>query len=200
MKKIFSPGAVCGAIIICLLLFASSCKKSSIGNNNGNGNGDYYVKFKANGTQKEYKSEALCEMLKLNSDGLYSAVLQGYKDYTQGAKDELGIILFSHDPFTTTLYADPMKAVKSDGSKVASIIINFNDPDGNGYLTMGPLSDENGTVPISGVVADAKLAITGLTNDYIKGTFSGTTYKSTDATFTITVLITDGEFYLPRTK
>jgi hypothetical protein len=184
------------------MMAITGCKKTNDANNNNPGSGtDYFLKFKADGTQKEFKSSALIQLLKKNNDGLYSAVLEGYKDYAgQGTKDELGMIILSDDPIVQgSSYQDPQKCVNVNGDTLTKLIMNFNDPSNNGYLSMGTLADKNGVITLfPNVVADAKLTISELTSDYAKGTFSSTVYLSTDATLTTKINITDGEFYLKR--
>ena len=195
---------VIAAIVLSSMMAITGCKKSNDANNNNPGSGtDYFLKFKADGTQKEFKSEPLIQILKKNNDGLYSAVLQGYKDFVgQGTKDELGMIILSNDPVVQgSSYQDPEKCVDISGDTLTKLIMNFNDPTNNGYLSMGPLADKNGVIILfPNVVADAKLLISELTSDYAKGTFSATVYLSTDATLTTKVKITDGQFYLKRVQ
>jgi len=200
MNKILSFSKALFVITIGFMITIAGCKKSN-DTNNGSGSGDdYYLKFKADGTQKEFKSQALITLL-AKKDGLYSAVLQGYKDFEgQGTKDELGMIVMTNDEIVQgNTFQDPQKATDKDGMPIPKLIMNFNDPSSNGYLSMGTLSDENGTVVLfPDVVADAKLTISELTSGYAKGTFSGTVYLSTDANLKTKVKITEGEFYLKR--
>ncbi|MBS1597617.1 MAG: hypothetical protein JST75_05295 [Bacteroidetes bacterium] len=189
-----------GAIIFSLVLAITGCKKTNDANNNGSGSGDYYLRFKADGQQKEYKSEALIQILK-KTDGLYSAVLQGYLDFAgQGTKDEFGIIVQDSNPIMQgSSFADPQKCINEEGDTLTKLIMNYNDPSKNGYLSMGFMADKNGVNPLfPSVVADAKLTISELTSDHAKGTFSATVYLSTDVTLTANVKITSGEFYLKR--
>lgn len=189
--------------ILSLSIFFAGCKKSNDANNGNNGNaGDYYLKFKADGDQKEFKSEPLIQLLPLK-DGLYSAVLQGYADFVgQGTKDELGMIVLSNDPIVQgSSFQDPQKCVNKDGDTLTKLITNFNDINNKGYLSMGTLVDKNGVNTLfPSVIADAKLNISELNSDFAKGTFSATVYLSTDATLTQKVKITDGEFYLKRVQ
>jgi len=179
------------------LLVATSCKKTNDGNNNGAGD-NYYIKFKANGEQKEYKSEADITLLP-KKDGVYPCLLQGYKDFSMGARDEIGLFVFSNDAIVSgSFFHDPLKAVKTNGDTLTQLTFNYNDPAKVGYLSMGTLVYANGTSGFPWVVADAQLTITELTATYAKGTFSGTTYKSSDPTITEKQLITGGEFYLKR--
>jgi hypothetical protein len=200
MNKIFSISKTLLVIGLTSMMLITGCKKSNDADPGSGSGDDYYLKFKADGTQKEFKSQALIA-LQAKKDNLYSAVLQGYKDFEgQGAKDELGMIVMSnHEIVQGSSFQDPQKSTDKDGMPIPKLIMNFNDPSNNGYLSMGTLADENGTVLLfPEVVADAKLTISELTSKYAKGTFSGTVYLSTDANLKTKIKITEGEFYLKR--
>jgi hypothetical protein len=176
----------------------SNCKKSGGSGNNGGGNGSgYYMKFNLSGKAVEYDSEPIAELNKLNSDGLYSAVLLAYQNVNAGLKDAVTITLFSSTTISANVtYDDPKKATETNGSQVPATTVFWSDSAGTGYLTAGEFSDANGNMIISGMTANAKLTITELTNTYLKGTFSGTVYNSGD--LSVSDAITDGEFYLQR--
>jgi hypothetical protein len=177
----------------------SQCKKSSSSNGGSGNSGGYYLKFNLNGAPVDYESEAAAELNKVNSDGLYSAVLEAYKDFTIGSvTNEITITLFSANPIAATTYEDPHKADETNGSQVPQAEVFWEDSTATGYLTAGALADSNGNIPIAGMVANAQVTITELTSNDLKGTFSGTLYNSTN--FTIVESITDGEFYLKRTQ
>ncbi|HWB93579.1 MAG TPA: hypothetical protein VG605_17080, partial [Puia sp.] len=74
--------------------------------------------------------------------------------------------------------------------------IFYYDSTAAGFLTMGAFADANGNVALPGVVANARLTISEMTSSYMKGTFSGTVYKSSSLIQYYS--ITEGEFYLKR--
>jgi hypothetical protein len=180
-------------------LTLAQCKKSG-GVNGGSGNGSgYYMKFNLNGKAVAYTSEPIAELNKINSDGLYSAVLLAYQDVNAGTKNEVTITVFSSTAIAANVaYDDPQKATETNGSQVPESTVFWEDSTGTGYLTAGEFSDANGNMLIGGLVANARLTITELTSSYLKGTFSGTVYNSGDlSTYDA---ITDGQFYLKRTQ
>jgi hypothetical protein len=199
MNRSFSIRLASFSALALLLFTFSMCKKTN-SNGGGSGNsGGYYLKFNLNGTAVDYESSAAAELNKLNSDGLYSAVLEAYKDFTIGSTtNEITITLFSANPITTTTYEDPHKADETNGSQVPQAEVFWEDSTATGYLTAGALADSNGNIPIAGMVANAQVTITELTSTDLKGTFSGTLYNSTN--FTVVEAITNGEFYLKRTQ
>ena len=183
-------------IAVILPFFFSNCKKSS-GPGNGSGGSGYYMKFKMGGSSVEYDSQAFAEIAHLTSNNLYSCVMAAYKDVNAGLKNAVTVTIFSASPIAANVgYNDPLKAQGSSGP-VPETTIFWYDATGTGYLTAGSLSDNTGNTPLAGVVANAKLTITELTSTYIKGTFSGTAYRSD---FTTSEAITEGEFYLKRTQ
>jgi hypothetical protein len=180
-----------------LSIFFFNCKKSSSGPGNGSGSG-YYMRCKLNGASVEYNSQAFAGISHLTSDNLYTCVMGAYKDVNAGAKNAFTITIFSANPIAAGVgYNDPLKAQGGSGNTIPQTTIFWYDATGAGYLTAGALSDNTGSTPISGVVANAQLTITELTSTYLKGTFSGTAYRSD---FASSEAITDGEFYLRRSQ
>ena len=179
-------------------LILSDCKKSGGSSGSGNGSG-YYLKFNLNGKAVEYDSEPIAELNKINSYGLYSAVLLAYQNVSAGTKNEMTITVFSSTAIAAnTPYEDPQKATETNGSQVPEATLFWSDSTGTGYISAGEFADANGNILISGMVANAKLTITELTSSDLKGTFSGTVYNS--GNLAVSDVITNGEFYLKRTQ
>lgn len=166
---------------------------------------EYYISFKANGVQKRYTGQALGSFGYSSQDVLYNGVLQGYSGTVSSDKEHIGIILFDNGAIAAgTTYQDPQKAINNSGAEVPRVLINYLDVDGNGYISMGPMVNKNGQInPFPGsdnIVADAKVSISKLTSSVVEGTFSGTTYLSTDATFKTKIVLTEGKFILKAYK
>jgi len=195
MKKSSFHSILYFAAILSILF--SNCKKSSSDPGNGNGSG-YYMRCKLSGASVEYTSQAFASISHLTSDNLYTCVMGAYKDVNAGAKNAFTVTIFSVNPIAANVgYNDPLKAQGSSGNTVPQTTIFWYDATGAGYLTVGSLSDNSGNTSISGVVANAHLTITELTSTYLKGTFSGTVYRSDLSTSEV---VTDGEFYLKRSQ
>jgi hypothetical protein len=187
------------ASLTLIVITLSNCKKSGSGNNGGGNGSGYYMKFNLNGKAVEYDSQPIAELNTVNSDGLYSAVLLAYQNVNAGSKNAVTITVFSSTAIAANVaYDDPKKATETNGSQAPATTVFWEDSTGTGYLTAGEFSDANGNMLIGGIVANAKLTITELTNAYLKGTFSGTVYNSGD--LSVSDAITDGEFYLRRTQ
>jgi len=156
------------------------------------------MRFKLNGVQVEYTSQPFAGLSQVKNDSVYTAALVAYKDVNAGAKNAITITVFTKGPLATGIgYNDPLKTRKANGDLLPQTVIFWYDSTATGYLTAGTLSDASGNVPLPGVVANAKLTITGLTSAYVKGTFSGTVYRSD---FARSASITDGEFNLRRSQ
>lgn len=198
MKKLlFRQLLLC--FFIAAVMLAGGCGKGGNGNDDGT-NPEYYISFKADGVQKKYTNQAIASLGHSDQDGLYNGVLQGYAATVGSDKAHVGIIIFSNSAVAAKIYQDPDKATNANGDEVPQVLINYIDEAGNGYITMGPTVDKNGKInsfPGSeNVVADAKVTITKRTNTYLEGSFSGTAFLSTDATFKTKVVITEGKFIL----
>lgn len=197
-KSFFFPALRAIAVLYCLFL-VHACKKSNADNSGNNQNSEYYLRFKANGVKKEYTSQPAAIFTKVTSDGVYGGLFDAYKDYTAGVQDVVSIIIFSSNPVVANIsYHDPLKTIKTDQTAVPQILLTYTDEHKNTFQSMGPIGDENGNTIFAGVVADAQVTITELTSTYIKGTFSGSTYLSTDISLQQKQAITEGEFYLKR--
>lgn len=187
------------AAVFLVLAVVPGCKKSG-GSGGGNGagsNGSYYMKFKLNGVPVEYDSQPFAGFSYSKPDSLYTCVIAAYKDINAGLKNAVTITLFSNTAIAAGSYNDPTKATRAgNGEIVARNTIFYYDSTATGFLTMGMFVDKNGNIGLPGVVANAELTISEITSSYIKGTFSGTVYKS--STLTQTYSISDGEFYLKR--
>jgi hypothetical protein len=182
------------------LCAGSGCKKSTSPGGGGGGTGSgYYMKFKLDGVQTEYDSEPIAGINYNSGEGLYSLVIAAYKDVYAGAKNEITIIGYSNTNFAINVaYNDPAKAIEKNGAPLPEMTVFYNDSSANGFLTAGEFADAAGNMLIPGMVANAKLTITELATSYIKGNFSGSTYKGSD--FSKIHAITEGTFYLKRTQ
>jgi hypothetical protein len=197
MKRITLRTGASGLALILVLLALPYCKKSgSSGNNNASG---YYLKFKLNGTQLEFDSQPIAGISYSKTDSLYTCVIAAYKDVNAGLKNAITVTIFSNSAITAgSSYNDPAKARRANGGITPQNTLFYYDSTANAFLTMGLFASSNGSVSLPGVVANAHLTITELTASYLKGTFSGTVYRS--GSLTQNYSITAGECYLRRTQ
>ncbi len=184
-----------------ILLLASGtvftgCKKDS-GEGKGDGDPEYYLRFKVDGSPVEYKSGLGTQVLPVSNKALYSCVLHGYGKFPEEAdRNHLGIIIWDEVPIISTTYRNNQSAENSEGAKVPQVLMTFLNSDKTSYLSQGvppvPIP------PLDNIISDVQVTITELADSRISGSFSGTLYKTTDGTFTSTVSITEGKFRLKR--
>ncbi len=183
-------------LLLALVLVAGGCKKDN-GNDEGEGDTEYYMRFKVNGSQVEYKSNLVAQVFPVSNKALYSCVLQGFEKFPEeGDKNHLGIIIWDEIPITNNTYRNDENTENSDGNEVPQVVVTYLDSDKTGYLSHGvpPVP----VPPLDNIISDVQIAITELTASRITGTFSGTLYKTTDGTFSSTIVVTEGKFRLKR--
>ncbi len=196
MKKVPKNKFNYGVIFVCIVFFAS-CKKDAIA---PPAPPDYFISFKADGVQKEFKREPVAFTTLPDTSGIYTSLFAAYESTVGTGNVHISLLLLSRNaPTIPAIYQDPLKATTTGGNKLPQILITYLDSLGSsGYQTLGTISDVIGT-PTSlfpNLYADAKVTITEATNIYFKGTFSGTPFKP-DLTGRKKI-ITEGKFYLPR--
>ena len=158
---------ICSAFILCTT--GISCKKSSDG-----GEPKYYMRFKENGTQVAYNTTAQAAFS--SASGLYMCVLNGLDP-----KSNMNIILTDKSPIAANInYTEQILP----GLANSYVFITYQNSNGVSFLSGNPLADQD---------ASAKVTLTAITDDYVKGTFSG---KLTNGSTIVT--ITEGEFILKR--
>lgn len=175
----------------------SGCKKDNGKEDEGDDEPEYYMRFKLNGDQIDYKSSLVTQILPVSNKGLYSCVLQGYGKFPEEAnKNHLGIIIWDEAPLTTTTYRNNQNTENTDGDKVPQVVMSHLSKETTSYISLGvppvPIP------PLDKIVSDVQVVITELTDTRISGTFSGTLYMASDGTYTSTVSVTEGKFRLKR--
>lgn len=183
------------ALLFVLVIIVGGCSKNN-GTGEGEGENDFYLQFKVNGTEKVYKSNVISQVLPVSSKALHSCILQGYSDFSNAERNLVSMIIWSESPVIAKGYNNSDDATNSDGAKLPQVLITYVDNEKDSYLSQGkPVVV---FPPLDKVVSDVQLTITKLEAGRIAGTFSGTLYKTSDASFSSTVKITDGKFNLKR--
>jgi hypothetical protein len=184
-------------VFICFVVYLHSCSKKDVSGTTNSST--YYIKFKLNGTETDYNSGAFGSILYSASAGVYTGFIAAYYDVNAGLKNAIAITITSNDPIKVNkAYKDPGKSVQKNGDTTSQVTLNYYDNQAVGYLTLGLFVSPNGTIPVPGAVADGQVTLTEISATDIKGTFSGTIYKSTDGSFQTYLRITDGEFFVKR--
>lgn len=165
------------AIVVSCLCVLSACKKENGASNNAPTTG-YYMKFKANGTQVNFTTSSALILKDTSGYGFYEMGIAGV---TSSASDQFGLALYSYSAPSTGL------------SFTGGIIPTPNQP--AAFLTYGIYSTQTTYTSLPSTNNEVSVVFTEVTDNYIKGTFSGNLYS--DLT-TLKYKITDGEFYAYR--
>ena len=167
-------------------MFLTQCKK---GDNPSNAaQGKYYVRFKANGVQQEYRSDFRVSASASdvpahpfgNNIDTYAFAMDGYGDTTLAYPDIQFQIRAPKPLKIDSVYKTIPRSSSKDGEVYLFYVEKVTTFEK--YMSYG--SSEN-----------VQIRFTERTGTYIKGTFSGTVYAATNAT---KMEITQGEFYAAR--
>jgi hypothetical protein len=184
--------------LLAIMVVSASCKKDG-GDDGPDGDGDnteFYIRFKADGTAADYKSNAITQVLPVSQKKLYSCMLQGYKDFTVTNNNLMSLVIWSENPIAAKTYRNADNAVNSDNEKIPQVLITYLDGNKVSYQSQGVFLSS--LPPFDKILSNVVVTITEVSQSRIAGSFSGTLYKATDATFSTTVKITDGKFNLKR--
>lgn len=181
--------STCTGILV-ILVTITSCKKENDTDDSGSG---YYVKFKANGMQVEYKGYAEGNFNKLAS-GKYVSTLSGLNEAFVGTRNNMSIALSTvaqNDVnITYTNYASSSPATQ----KAAALGLAYYDDKGVFFMTW---SDEFASALPDDVETVATCIFTEQTDKHLKGNFTGKMYNED---FSVKLDITDGEFFVKRVR
>ena len=182
MKKLRSP-----LTAIIALMYLLSCSKSKPAS--GSNANDFYLRFKANGTQLEYRAHVEAIYNK-QSGADYITTLGGTKDQFIPTKSNMTVALTSvgvnQTNITYTNYA-----TAAAGFKKAKILqLGFYDANGKFFMSW---SDDFVSLLPAGTPINGRLILTEATSSTLKGNFSGTMVTQD---YQSKVDITEGEFYL----
>ncbi len=153
------------SVVIFVLFMISACSKDEVDD------GNYRVKFKANGTPVEFNSQPTLTASFGQSGNQHVAVFTGYDV-------ESNISIQVHDG--KAIEAKNYSGYVSTGSGFSGALIAY--------------KDKAGTVYTQGVPGNASITVSEITATEVRGTFSGTL----KATGKADVVITDGEFFVKR--
>lgn len=175
--------------LIIALMSLLSCSKSKSTGGGSSATNEYYLKFKANGTQYEYRAHTEA-IFNRQSGADYQCTLGGTKDAFIPTKSNMTVALTSVGANQTNLtYTN--YATTAAGFKKAKILqLGFYDANGKFFMSW---ADELANLLPAGTPFNARLVLTEATSAHLKGNFSGTMLTQDYLT---RLDITDGEFYL----
>lgn len=171
-----------------MLIMASSCKKDNGSDDSGSG---YYMRFKINGTQVEYKGQIEGTFDKVTALQ-HNTSLAGLKDALVATKNNMTLLLATENETQTGLTYASYATGTSGMQKAKLVNLVYIDENGKSYLSW---MEEFAPALPAGTETTATIKITEATANYIKGIFSGVLYNEG---YTTKLNITDGEFYARR--
>lgn len=164
------------SIISITLLISCSKKEDSALNTDS----DYFMSFKANGTEIIYTDILSAQFEDAPNQNIHGLTMAGANFNGSSTDEDFGIILMNDTPITEGSYNQDYIPNTYASRAFMSYIKGE-----QGYSSASPLLSD---------VAKANVTITEITNTYISGTFSGTLVKSDDDYSVITHEITNGKF------
>ena len=171
-----------------IMLIAYSCKKDNDSTGDGSG---YYMRFKINGTQVEYKGQVESNFNKVLSLQHNSSVA-GLKEALVAGKNNMTLLLATDDDTQTGLSYTSYTTGASGMQKARLAWLGYFDESGTSYLSS--MEELAAGLP-SGTETNAVIKVTEAASGYIKGTFSGVVYN---ADYSKKLNVTEGEFYARR--
>lgn len=149
-----------------LLMMFNACKKEE------NSNDGYMMRFKVNGAQVEFKTQASLVAAFGQSGNIFNGVFTGYD-----AKSNISLQVYDNKAISETTFSGYALV----GSSFVGALIGYQDNDGTLY-TQGSIN------------SDATIKISEMSSTTVRGTFSGTLKASGKSD----IAITNGEFFVWR--
>lgn len=175
------------ALLLLSIVLLAGCSKKS---DNPAEPGTYYVRFKADGVQKEYRNHTLAQFYYDPENLSYHCNMTSSLKMAELGKDALSLFLLSKTAYKTGERYHLRKEIEMPKTNaiMPQVMLVFFTESGKPYTAQ--------FLPVTGLQFDdaAEVKFTEITDKYVKGTFSGLAFTSMPERAEVTV--TDGEFYL----
>jgi|GEM_PF-2836979 len=178
------------ALILTILTFWTACGKDEPGEKISGS--EYYFRFKQDGVLKEYSRNGT--LIFIDSAYLPVTSSNGYYSFTTGITDRASAFTVHINDFTGT----PIVA-----GKTYKTVVNSGLTTVQAYLALS----ENFTSLYTSAITNAdppyesaEITLTEITDNFVKGIFQGKLLVDETTSATVKYKITEGEFYLPRSK
>ena len=179
-------------VIMAYLLLLNACSKSNAGNNNPAppAGSAYYMKFKIDGVQIEFKQNTTGVFNKAQSNGDYTNINGGTKEQFVATKNNIAVLMTTvgQQSLNTTYTCYKTNAVGFVKAKL--LAVSYLDDNAVSWASWS--EDLIAGLP-AGTETKANLIITESNANSIRGNFNAVLYNSG---FTKKAVLTDGEFYL----
>lgn len=173
-----------------LLLILGSCSKKS--DNPGEpGDGAYFLRYKSDGVQQEYKVTVLAQLYYDAENLTYHCNMTAGLSLNNVTKNILSLFLVNKESFKTGVTYQLANGIKmaKNGAIMPQVMISLLDASGKPYTAQ--------FLPATWYQFDdkAEVTFTVVTDKFVKGTFSGLAFTAMPER--AEKKVTDGEFYLP---
>lgn len=190
--------------IFLLFVFSLSCQRKKGDELIPNGSNtipedSYFIRFKFDGKlvgiiESQDRNTTVDGEINQVSSGIYNSALGGFKDEKDVKRNVLSILFSDSTAVTTGQTYTPRYGETAVGEKKLTLLfLTYRDDRGVEYTSSLTYH--------TGLVTDTKIRLSGLTEQYIKGTFSSTVYSANpngSQNSSDKHLITEGEFYIRR--
>ncbi|QEH42992.1 hypothetical protein [Chitinophaga sp. XS-30] len=173
-------------LLLSMVLLAGCSKKSD----NPAAPGTYYLRFKADGVQKEYKAHTLAQLYYDPENLSYHCNMTSSLKTAELGKDALSLFLLSKTAYKTGERYHLRNEIEMPKTNaiMPQVMISMFTESGKPYTAQ--------FLPVTGLQFDdaAEVKFTEITDKYVRGTFSGLAFSMLPERAELKV--TDGEFYL----
>ncbi|MFC4870618.1 hypothetical protein [Negadavirga shengliensis] len=158
---------------------------------------EYYIKFKVNGEQKEYNTDALNPVtFTFDQNGpVYQAILQVLGPGSDGKKNFINIITRNETVFEVNKSYRMHEAISYQNASLARIIFTWADENGDLYNAVLL----KGAFPTLEIKDEGQLMFSGISQDMVTGSFTANIIGPVSPTTgrgNTELSITEGEFKL----
>ena len=177
--------------LLCIVLMSAGCKKSTTSTGTSS-SGSYYMKFKADGVQKEFlqNTSGSFNRQQTNNTANYASTFGGTLDPSMVTKNNMTIALVTVGPAKLNQLYTNYKTTAAGMLK--AFIVQPGYYDENGVFWLSWSDDFIPAIP-PGTTTSAGVTVTAAGSSGIRGTFSGVLYNSD---FSKKLIITEGDFFL----
>ncbi len=181
-------------LVLASLAAFAGCNKDD--DDNPNDGSRFYISFKVNGQQYEYRStpehfnmEVFCMHNNPNASmTLYATSVIGKLNHAASMKDEMQLVVTMPSPLQTGITYTSGATTGAGQQQAEAFLLTW-------YNAQGDIFQCSFSHDVFGHESNGRFTIAEIVSDGLKGTFSGTFYNSD---FTQSITVTEGRFYAWR--
>ena len=177
-------------VILAIPVLLNACSKSDGGTSNPPASSAYYMKFKIDGVQIEFKQNTTGVFNKAQSNGDYTNINGGTKEQFAATKNNIAVLMTTVGQHSLNTTYTCYKTSAAGFVKAKLLSVSYLDDNAVSWVSWS--EDVVAGLP-AGTETKANLTITEANTTSIKGTFNAVLYNTG---FSKKAVLTDGEFYL----